>query len=96
VPRGWQIEAQRAGTYDRRFITVTSGSASSVYIGGKYSQIEHGSVERWFHSFRYGAYYLRFLDNLGRVGPWKYCTYNTPIGLDIDHSGAVERIVGQF
>ena len=96
VPQGWNIEALRAGTHDRRFATITSSSATSVYIGGRQSQIQAGSIERWFHSFRFGSYYLRFRDNFGRTGPWKFCTYNTPIGLDIDQSGEVERIVGQF
>lgn len=96
VPKGWKIEAERDGKDDRRFIKITNSDAVRVYIGGRKKRIQAGSVERWFHSFRYQAYNLRFIDANGRAGPWTRCTYNTPIGLDLDRTGAIEHITGDF
>lgn len=96
VPKGWKIEAKRVGRNQRRFITIKNSAATKVYIGGNRRKIQRGSVERWFHSFRYGAYNLRYVDEHGREGPWRRCTYNTPIAVDLNKSGSIERVTGSF
>lgn len=96
VPKGWTIEVEKDGSDSRRFITVKNSNAVKVYIGGNKKRIQAGSVERWFHRYRYGAFNMRFLDLDGVTGPWTRCTYNTPIGLDLDRSGDIERIPGDF
>lgn len=68
------------------FSGVTTGSQAQL------SSLD----ERWFAAFAPQPFELRVINDAGQAGPWKLCTSNTPIGLDIDMSGAVERISGDF
>ena len=46
---------------------------------------------QWFHRFRLHPFELAVITN-GVTGPYATCTYNTPIALDLDHSGNVESV----
>ena len=95
VPMGYSLEARKiANQEDSRKIAVKDSEATRVHLGALRNKPT--GIHAWFHSFRKSAFELRYVDAMGNAGPWKKCNFNTPIGLDIDHSGAVERISGEF
>ena len=63
----------------------------NVYtVGGTVAPLEY-SIGRWFHAFRNHPFEMSFVIN-GVMGPVTLCRYNTPIALDLDHSGNIESI----
>jgi hypothetical protein len=81
---GWEIETEYKG--ERR----TLQNPTTAGIG--YVALPHID-ERYYHGFRLNAFNLRLCTSDGVCGGWSVCNYNTPIALDLDRSGAVERIV---
>jgi hypothetical protein len=83
----WKIQTSRDG--QRRYLQrLTTAGRSSVTLTS--------TEERYFHSFRYHPFRLRYVTSAGVAGGWGICKYNTPIALDLDHSNAVERIEGEW
>lgn len=68
-------------------------------VGKKFSYKSNGRnfvYANDFRSYDSQPFHLRFVDRYGNPGPWKKCVNYTPIALDIDKSGAVEVIQGEF
>lgn len=81
VEAGVKLEMKRAANGDKRFLNT---------VGRDHVPLPR-EIERWFHSWRLRSFFVRFIRN-GIPGPYTLCKYNTPIGLDLDGSGTVERI----
>ena len=92
LPLGFTIVVTRADDNDTRRIPVQS-TPNRVNIGHEY---QGGEIERWFHSFRFRAFYIQYVDPRGASSRKVYVSINTPIALDLDGSGAIERIAGRF
>jgi hypothetical protein len=84
VQSGWKIETEYKGA--TRFLQ----NPTAAGVG----YVDLPTIdERYYHAFRLNAFNLRLCTSDGVCGEWAVCNYNTPIALDLDRSGAVERIV---
>jgi hypothetical protein len=84
---GWEVETEYKG--DTRILqNRTKATVKFVAL----PTID----ERYYHAFRLNSFNLRLCTTDGVCGGWGVCNYNTPIALDLDRSGAVERIAGEW
>lgn len=71
---------------------TTSGAYFTHYASSSYLKYTYVN----FRAYHRRNFFLRFVDANGCAGHWKACKNYTPIGLDLNHSGAVEHIQGSF
>ena len=92
VPKGTRVQAIEKGNSSNRLtFDVTSSNTSQINLTNAEKEFF-----RAFHEDVGGTIRLRFAFPGGSWSSTTQCSGNTPIGLDIDGSGAVERIQGNF
>ena len=92
VPKGTRVQAIEKGNSSNRLtFDVTSSNTSQINLTNT-----EKAFFRAFHEDVGGTIRLRFAFPGGSWSSTTQCSGNTPIGLDIDGSGAVERIQGNF
>lgn len=90
VPAGTRVQAREVGTTNRRTFTMDAAGSQISLTADDHEWF------RQFHSNLGGILSVR-VDYPGMN--WSdrtWCSENTPIGLDIDGNGAVDRIYGDF
>ena len=97
---GLKAQVREIGNLGNHFTLIHKTKAGSNRIvfdeWGCARDEDCGPEQLWFQDVFPGLFQMRFIDSKGRAGRYINCFKNTPIGFDLDMSGSVEKITGQW
>lgn len=88
----YDVEVKRYDGFIYKYSKQSIFSSRGYGYKGSGCQIDYVP----YRQFRSKYFYMRFVDKYGQKGKWALCKNYTPIGIDLDKSGDVERINGSF